>query len=81
MVKTYKQDFRSPPPQSAQSPLDAGDHPKLDTLDFLDAQGISLYQSMIGAMQWAVSLGQINITTAVMTMSSFCMAPHQGHLE
>jgi hypothetical protein len=32
-------------------------------------------------MQWAVSIGRIDITTAVMTMSGFRVAPRRGHLE
>jgi hypothetical protein len=39
------------------------------------------YQSMIGALQWMVTIGQPNITTAVMTMSNFRLAPRNGHLE
>ena len=36
---------------------------------------------MVGAMQWAVSIGRLDITMAVMTLSSFCVAPCMGHLE
>jgi hypothetical protein len=57
-----------------------GDHPKLDTSELLDLTGIKQFQSLIGSAQWAVQLGRLNITTAVMTMSSFRAAPQQGHL-
>ena len=43
--------------------------------------GIQRYQSMIGALQWAVSLGRFDIMTAVMTLSAFRAAPRVGHLE
>ena len=36
---------------------------------------------MAGALQWAVSLGRLDITTAVMTMSSFRVEPREGRLE
>ena len=36
---------------------------------------------MIGALQWAVSLGRFDIHTAVMTMGSFRVAPREGHLQ
>ena len=49
--------------------------------DFLDKDGISQYMSMIGALQWCVSIGRIDIATAVMTMSSFRVAPRIGHLD
>ena len=49
--------------------------------DELDANGIKDYQSLIGTLQWSVSLGRIDITTAIMTMSGFRVAPRKGHLE
>ena len=33
------------------------------------------------SLQWAVSLGRLDITTAVMTMSGFRANPREGHLE
>jgi hypothetical protein len=38
-------------------------------------------QSMIGALQWMVTIGQPNITTAAMTMSGCRLVPRNGHLE
>jgi hypothetical protein len=51
------------------------------TSELLDEKGIQQYQSLIGAVQWAVSIGRIDITTAVMTLSGFRTAPRIGHLE
>ena len=36
---------------------------------------------MIGAMQWAISIGRFDIATSVMSLSSFRLAPHVGHLK
>ena len=36
---------------------------------------------MIGAMQWAISIGHFDIATAVMSLSSFHVAPPAGHLD
>ena len=36
------------------------------------------YPSLIGSLQWAVSLGRLDIMTAV---TSFCTIPRKGHLE
>ena len=47
---------------------------------FLDATGTQQYQSLIGALQWSVSIGRFDITTAVMTMSSFRAMPRLGHM-
>jgi Reverse transcriptase (RNA-dependent DNA polymerase) len=68
-------------PKEYTSPLDKGDHPEVDTSNELDLDGIKLYQSMIGCLQWAISLGRFDIHTATMTMSRFRMAPRKGHLE
>jgi hypothetical protein len=44
---------------------------EMDTSELLDQEGMERYQSLIGSLQWAVSLGHMDIATAVMTMSSF----------
>ena len=81
MVATYERIFKEAPKQVVTSPLEKGDHPELDTSGLLDEAGIRNYQSLIGAVQWAVSIGRFDITTAVMTMSGFRIAPRQGHLD
>jgi Reverse transcriptase (RNA-dependent DNA polymerase) len=81
MIETYERLFGMRPSRKFQSPLEKGDHPEMDTSELLDDDGTQLYQSMIGAMQWAVSLARIDIATAVMTLSSFRVAPRTGHLE
>ena len=81
MVETYVRMFGEKPKEIYTSPLEKGDHPELDTSDLLDADGIQKYQSMIGAMQWAISIGRFNIATAVMSLSSFRVAPRIGHLD
>ena len=57
------------------------DHPELVDMELLDAEMTQKYQSLIGTMQWAVSIGRLDITTAVMSMSSFRAAPRKGHLD
>jgi hypothetical protein len=81
VVDSYKQMFGTSPPSNILSPIEKGDHPEMDTSELLDAEGIERYQSLIGSLQWAVSLGCMDISTAVMTMSSFRAAPREGHLE
>ena len=68
-------------PHSAVSPLDKNNHPELDDSPELEPKDITVYQSLIGALQWAVSLGRFDVMTAVMTMSGFRVAPRQGHLD
>ena len=81
MIVAYQQMFGTKPKQHFSSPLDKGDHPEIDTSELLGDEDIRRYQSMIGAMQWAVSLGRLDISTAVMTLSGFRVAPRKGHLE
>ena len=56
-------------------------HPELDASELLDDNEITVYQSLIGALQWAVSIGRFDIHTSVMTMSGFRVAPRRNHLE
>jgi hypothetical protein len=65
----------------SQSPLESIDHPEIDSSKFLGEDDIQKYQSLIGAMQWAISIGHFDIAVHVMTMSSFRASPHHGHLE
>jgi hypothetical protein len=67
-------------PKEYTSPLEKGDHPEIDQSEELDNDGIKKYQTMIGCLQWAVSLGRFDIQTATMTMSCFRAAPRLGHL-
>ena len=68
-------------PRKYTSPLEKGDHPELDESEILDEQGVSHYQSLIGSMQWCVTIARFDIATAVMTLSRFRAAPRQGHLN
>ena len=63
--------FGEKPSTKAQSPMEKGDHPELDQSEPLDAQGIQQFQSLIGLLQWAVSIGRFDMATVVMSLSSF----------
>jgi hypothetical protein len=81
MVDNYVRLFGEKPKLNVMSPLEKGDHPELDDTPFLESQGIQDYQSLIGASQWAISLGRFDIHSAIVTLSSFRSAPRVGHLE
>jgi hypothetical protein len=80
MVSTYVTLFGVKPSMKYSSPLEKGDHTETNDMEFLDPIGTQQYQSLIGALQWSVSIGQFDITTAVMTMSSFCAMPRIRHM-
>jgi hypothetical protein len=80
MLNNYERVFKGPP-KKYSAPLDPDDSPELDQSDVLNEDQTRLYQSLIGALQWAVTLGRFDIAVSVMTMSSFRAAPREGHLE
>ena len=81
LVSSYETMFGEKPSTSAQSPLEHGDHPELDDSELLDPERVQKYQSLIGSLQWCISLGRFDIGCAVMSMSSFRSAPCVGHLN
>ena len=80
MIEEYKRMYGESPKEYS-SPLEKNDHPEIDETPELTDEGIRQYQSMIGMVQWSVSLGRFDVTTAVMTMSSFRANPRIGHLQ
>ena len=80
MIDTYVQLYGEKP-RKASSPLEQNDHPEMDDSPFLGQDETQQFQSLIGAMQWAVSIGRLDIATAVMSLSSFRAMPRRGHLE
>jgi hypothetical protein len=81
MIATYELLFGELPKQTVTSPIEKNDHPELDTSELLDDDGIKKYQSLIGALQWVVSIGRFDVMTAVMTLSGFRAAPRKGHMD
>ena len=68
-------------PKEYSSPMLEKDHPELDLTPELDETGIKQYQSLIGALQWLVTLGRFDIQIGVATMGSYRVAPRIGHLD
>jgi hypothetical protein len=63
------------------TPMIEKDHPEIDTSALLDSAGIKLFQSLIGALQWLVTLGQIGSHLDVATMASYRCSQRIGHVE
>ena len=53
----------------------------MDESSLLDDQGIKLYQTLIGMAQWACTIGHLDISFAVLSLSQFSAAPQEGHLQ
>ena len=62
-------------------PLDKNDHPELDTSEILEGDMAAKYLTMVGQVQWLVTLGRFDIHAQVATMSRFRPAPRQGHMD
>ena len=69
------------PKKGITSPLEPSDHPELDNTELLSKDDQQKYWSLIGMLQWAVTLGRIDIAVAVSTMGRFRAEPRMGHLE
>jgi len=81
MNDTYLRLFGEKPRQNYSSPLENNDHPELDTSELLSLENIKIFQSLIGACQWIIQLGRFDTAVHIMTLSSFRIAPRQGHLD
>ena len=81
LMKSHEKMFGEKPKQTVLSPLELGDHPELDASELLDDDGTQQFQSLLGSLQWILSLGRFDMACAVMSLSSFCVVPRRGHLE
>ena len=66
MLETYEYTLGSKP-KKARPPLEESDHPELDTSELSNDEQIRQYQTLIGQLMWAVTLGRLNIAASVMT--------------
>ena len=66
--------------QHYDSPMATDDHPELDDTSPLDPQMHSIYRFLVGACQWIIILGRMDILHAVSALSHFSQLPHKGHL-
>ena len=76
-LKAYEHIFGPLPSQRTSYPLDKDDHSELDDSSLLEEPDIKIYQSLIGSLQWAITLGHFDILVAVMVMSRFCITPRK----
>jgi hypothetical protein len=70
-IQNYECMFGEKPWMNVYSPLEKGDHPKLDESELLDPDDVTKYQSLVGSLQWAISLGRLDVAKVVMTLSGF----------
>ena len=56
-------------------------HPELDSTELLGPEDITLYKSLIGSLNWVITLGRFDVCYATMILSRYSMAPRKGHLK
>ena len=64
-----------------KSPLEKGNYYELETTELLDKDSIHIYQSFIGSLEWAISIGRRDIATSVISLCNHRSAPGIGNLE
>ena len=80
MCENYHELFGEPV-KEYHSPLKMGDQPELNDTPELGSDGIKKFQSMIGAVQWTVTLSLFDVVHDCMSLGRFRANPQQGHLD
>ena len=80
ILESYERMFNQKPRKS-RPPLEGGDHPELDTSELCDEHQTKQFQTLIGQLQWLISLGRFDIAVHVMSLSRFRAQPRKGHLD
>ena len=81
LADTYRRLLIDDPPKGHKTSLDKNDHPELDTSEILKGDMAAKYLTMVGQLQWLVTLGSFDIHAQVETMSRFRAAPRQRHID
>ena len=78
ILESYERMFKEKPRKS-RPPLEGGDHPELDTSELCDDHQTKQFQTLIGQLQWLISLGHFDIAVHGMSLSRFRAQPRKGH--
>ncbi len=81
LKETYKRMFKEEPYKGHKTPLEKNDHPEIDTSELLVHKEIDYYLTMVGQLQWLITLGRSDIQSSVTSLSRFRAAPRKGHLD
>ena len=80
ILESYERMFKEKP-RKFRPPLEGGDHPELDTSELCDDHQTKQFQTLIGQLQWLISLSRFDIAVHVMSLSRFRAQPRKGHLD
>ena len=78
LKETYVRLSHTEPSRGLKTPLEKNDHPELDTSEILEGQEVNHYLTMVGQLEWIITLGRFDIQAQVITMSRFQAHPREG---
>ena len=81
LLESYQSMFKQDQPKNMRPPLDKNDHLDWMALNYLMDSPFIITSTMIGQLQWLVTLGRFDIQEQVTTISRFRSAPRKGYLE
>ena len=55
------QPINTEPSKGLKTPIEKNDHPELDTSEILEGQEVNHYLTMVGQLQWLITLGRFDI--------------------
>ena len=68
-------------PSHCDTPMDTIYHTSEDVTKEMNAEGLQVYQELIGILRWEVKIGRVYILLEVYLLSSQLVLPHVGHLQ
>ena len=80
ILESYERMFKEKPRKS-RPPLEEGDYPELHTPELCDEHQTNQFQTLVGQLQWLISLGHFDIAVHVISLSRFRAQPRKGHLD
>ena len=63
------------------TPLEASYHPELDNSELLDDEETSKYRMLTGSLNWAVTIGRVDVMFTATTMARYNHASRMGHVK
>ena len=67
--------------KSFKTPMSDQYHPEIDESPLLGEDGITKYRSIIGSLNWVITLGRFDVQYVTSTLSRYSHMPREGHLE
>ena len=68
-------------PSRCDTPMSTTYHPSEYMTKETNLEGLQVYKTLIGILQWAVKIRRVDILLEVFLMSSLLPLPHVGHLQ